>query len=252
MPQVTFNGTKINVEFTESSSRQQLNSGENISTLFGKIKKIFSDLKAVCFSGSYNDLSNKPSSLPANGGNADTVGGKSASDFVLALTEAQAVNTRILIPNNVDVVDWLVQNAKIGTLYYRTNYSSGQSNLPLETNNWIWFTFDGNRYFARVMVSDYSTRDFLLDKANLIGGWKEISTTPIKKMTFPSVATNVGGGGNLFLSDFGTPITIACTSRVDTQCTPFFVGNQWLVLAKDAVTLDPIPAGSYSFDVWYI
>lgn len=75
MPQVTFNGTKINVEFTESSSRQQLNSGENISTLFGKIKKIFSDLKAVCFSGSYNDLSDKPSSLPANGGNADTVGG---------------------------------------------------------------------------------------------------------------------------------------------------------------------------------
>ena len=71
MPQVTFNGTKINVEFTESSSRQQLNSGENISTLFGKIKKIFSDLKAVCFSGSYNDLSDKPSSLPANGGNAD-------------------------------------------------------------------------------------------------------------------------------------------------------------------------------------
>ena len=193
-----------------------------------------------------------PSSLPANGGNADTVGGKSASDFVLALTEAQAANTRILIPNNVDVVDWLIKNAKIGTLYYRTNYSSGQSNLPLETNDWAWFTFDGNRYFARVMASDYSTRDLLLDKVNLIGGWKEISTTPIKKISFPSVATNAGGGGSLFSADFGTPITIACTSRANTQCTPFFAGNQWLVLAKDAVTLDPIPAGSYSFDVWYI
>ena len=195
-----------------------------------------------------------PTSLPANGGNADTVGGKSASDFVLAATEAQTVNTRILIPNNVDVADWLVQNAKIGTLYYRTNYSSGQSNLPLETTNWIWFTFDGNRYFARVMVSDYSTRDFLLDKVNLIGGWKEISTTPIKKISFPSVATNAGGGGALFSADFGTPITIACTSRGDTQCTPFYYrdGNQWLLLAKDATTLDPIPAGTYSFDVWYI
>lgn len=71
MAQITFNGTKINVEFAESSSRQQLNSGENISTLFGKIKKIFSDLKAVCFSGSYNDLSDKPSAMPASGGNAD-------------------------------------------------------------------------------------------------------------------------------------------------------------------------------------
>lgn len=41
-----------------------------------------SGLKSVATSGSYNDLSNKPtiptvpSSLPANGGNADTVDGK--------------------------------------------------------------------------------------------------------------------------------------------------------------------------------
>ena len=83
---------------------------------------------------------------------------------------------------------------------------------------------------------------------------KEISTTPIKKISFPSVATNAGGGGDLFSADFGTPITIACTSRGDTQCTPFYYGgnNVWLLLAKDATTLDPIPAGTYSFDVWYI
>lgn len=55
-----------------------------------------------------------------------------------------------------------------------------------------------------------------------VGNWKEISTTPIKKISFPSVATNAGGGGSLFSADFGTPITIACTSRADTQCTPFF------------------------------
>lgn len=60
MAQKTFNNTKINVEFDEATSRQQLNSGENISTLFGKVKKIFSDLKAVCFSGSYIDLSDIP------------------------------------------------------------------------------------------------------------------------------------------------------------------------------------------------
>lgn len=41
-------------------------------------------LAKVATSGSYNDLSNKPtipSTLPANGGNADTVDGKHASDF---------------------------------------------------------------------------------------------------------------------------------------------------------------------------
>lgn len=48
------------VEFEESTSRQQLKSGENIITLFGKIKKFFSDLKNICFSGSYNDLTDTP------------------------------------------------------------------------------------------------------------------------------------------------------------------------------------------------
>lgn len=189
--------------------------------------------------------------------NADTLDGLHADEFVEALTNVQIANTRILIPNDVDVVDWLQKNAKIGNLYYRTNYSTGQTNIPpLTGNNWAWFSFDGNRYLARVMTSDYTTRDFLLDYVNLNGGWKEISTTPIKKISFSSVATNSGGGGGLFSADFGTPITIACTSRTDTQCTPFLAdtgsGKLWLLLAKDCVTLDPIPAGSYSFDVWYI
>ena len=82
--------------------------------------------------------------------------------------------------------------------------------------------------------------------------WEQISTTPIKKMTFPSVAIYEGGGGILFSIDHGTPIAIACTSRRATQCTQFVADNTWYVLAKDATTLDPIPAGSYSFDVWYI
>ena len=196
-----------------------------------------------------------PTTLPANGGNADTVGGKSASDFVGALTFDQIANTRTLIPDNVDVVDWLIKNAKIGNLYLVQASSTGQTNLPPLTGwGWAWFSFDGNRYFCRVMLSEYKTIDYMLDRVNYFGGWKEISTTPIKKMTLPSVATNAGGGGGLFSADFGTPITIACTSRGDTQCTPFYYrdGNQWLLLAKDATTLDPIPAGTYSFDVWYI
>lgn len=51
---------QINVEFEEAASRQSLDSGDSVNTLFGKIKKFFSDLKAVAFSGSYNDLSDSP------------------------------------------------------------------------------------------------------------------------------------------------------------------------------------------------
>ena len=56
-----FNNTKINVEFDEDyQSRININSGENISSLFAKIRRFILDLKAVCFSGSYNDLSDTP------------------------------------------------------------------------------------------------------------------------------------------------------------------------------------------------
>lgn len=51
---------EINVEFTESPNRQEIQSGEEIKTLFGKIKKWLTDLKPVAFSGSYNDLADKP------------------------------------------------------------------------------------------------------------------------------------------------------------------------------------------------
>ena len=53
--------TEINVEFSEAPSRQSLNSGDEIKSLFGKLKKWLSDLKAVAFSGSYKDLIDKPS-----------------------------------------------------------------------------------------------------------------------------------------------------------------------------------------------
>lgn len=72
MAQKTFNNTKINVNFEETSSRQQINSGENISTLFGKIKKFFSDLKSVAFSGSYKDLSDTPT-IPSVGNGTITI-----------------------------------------------------------------------------------------------------------------------------------------------------------------------------------
>lgn len=49
------------VDFVEAASRTNIESGSTLSTLFSKIKKWFSDLKTVAFTGSYSDLSNTPS-----------------------------------------------------------------------------------------------------------------------------------------------------------------------------------------------
>ena len=42
---------QITVEFDEAESRQSLNSGDDINTLFGKIKRFLSDLNPVAFTG---------------------------------------------------------------------------------------------------------------------------------------------------------------------------------------------------------
>ena len=56
----TGDGSNVTVTFMETASRINIATGENLSVLFGKIKKFFSDLKTVAFTGSYTDLSNKP------------------------------------------------------------------------------------------------------------------------------------------------------------------------------------------------
>lgn len=51
------------VTFNPAEKRENINSGEKHKTIFGKIAKYFSDLKPVAFTGSYNDLQDKPSNL---------------------------------------------------------------------------------------------------------------------------------------------------------------------------------------------
>lgn len=69
------NNVKINVQFLETVNRQQISSGDEIKTLFGKIKKWLSDLKTVAFTGSYNDLLDKPT-IPTSYIHPSTSGNK--------------------------------------------------------------------------------------------------------------------------------------------------------------------------------
>lgn len=208
---------------------------------------------------SKSDITDFPSALPANGGNADTVGNKHASDF------ANSYNDDLMkfLNGQSGDIRTLVQQLPLGGYIFNTTRSelSGIT-FPIYGDgimSWGACKYSANdlRYgilIIRPMLSAGYTYICSVYNNSAYTDWEQISTTPIKKISFPSVATNAEGGGSLFSADFGTPITIACTSRADTQCTPFYYGdgNQWLLLAKDATTLDPIPAGSYSFDVWYI
>lgn len=52
------------ITFEESTERENINSKESLTVLFGKIKKVITDLKTVAFTGSYNSLLDRPS-IPA-------------------------------------------------------------------------------------------------------------------------------------------------------------------------------------------
>ena len=260
----------------------------------------------------YAQKTDIPSSLPANGGNADTVDGyhvdnliheseskppEYITEFLRINDDTKSIerwrtnNLRVEFANNAakakdaDTVDGLhakdfTQIIDFGdsetdtktaigqpgkTAIYRcskwTDYPSecydGQGTVIAINYNGSGAAGVNTMWVRQIFITPHGSRSpiYMRCIADInVGNWEEISTTPIKKISFPSVATNAGGGGDLFSADFGTPITIACTSRADTQCTPFYYrdGNQWRLLAKDATTLDPIPAGNYSFDVWYI
>lgn len=50
----------LTIDFTENETREEITGNEKLSVLFSKVKKWFKDLKPVCFSGSYSDLTDKP------------------------------------------------------------------------------------------------------------------------------------------------------------------------------------------------
>lgn len=76
------------VTFQQAEERADIQPGDSLETAFGKLTKYFADMATVAFSGSYDDLDNRPEipgipdSLPADGGNAATVGGKTVDDLL--------------------------------------------------------------------------------------------------------------------------------------------------------------------------
>ena len=78
--------------FSMAATRANIVSGETLSTLFGKISKWFDDLKTVAFTGSYDDLSSKPTigtgslTLDQNGGNITTFSANSTSNQTFSVT----------------------------------------------------------------------------------------------------------------------------------------------------------------------
>lgn len=92
---------KHRILFEEASARQNISSTDNLSTILGKIKKYFSDLKTVAFTGKYTDLSDKPISLE-NPKSLKFTGGVTA-EYDGSTEKSIAIPTSLKNPNTLNI-----------------------------------------------------------------------------------------------------------------------------------------------------
>lgn len=137
---------------------QKINDGGNAATLNGKT---ISELQ------NYNNLTNKPTSLPANGGNADTLDEKHADDFIM---------------KNKDITIFSTLNEEVSHEGTKTNITSSQVGVYYYNNqdsDYTQITITNNSIIA--------TKDITVTSQNLIiSGFDEISANKF-----------IGSGGNL-------------------------------------------------------
>ena len=202
--------TKDNiVTFPDQATRINLASGDKHAALFGKIKRWFTDLKALAFKDKAGkaDLdtalqteidgkANKtdiPTSLPANGGNADTVGNMNTSRFFVtsrAAIDHAELNT--------------FANRESGT--YRV-VSSGTSTILVVFRN------PGSSASGLEIISDWNVDNVrpkirVTIDSNRYSDWKSLAYTTDIPTTLPANGGNadtVGGYnssilGRIFLS----------------------------------------------------
>ena len=79
----TGDASTTTVAFSAASARENVKTGEKLSVIVGKIAKWFADLKTVAFTGSYNDLANKPT-IPDGSKYLPLAGGVMTGDIDLA------------------------------------------------------------------------------------------------------------------------------------------------------------------------
>lgn len=197
------------VTFTQSSGRVNLTSGETLKTSFGKLSKWFADLKTVAFSGSYNDLSNKPTAfknpqsltIQQNGGSQTEYDGstkltvnitkagiglgnvenKSSATIRSELTASDVTDGLGYTPVNKSATSLSNQNldAYVGVDVMGTMYYAGGSNTvtgkPSGVDNfWMWVVRTGDGGFSQLLTDKNSNLWIRYYNANSWSAWKQV------------------------------------------------------------------------------
>lgn len=140
----TGDASNVTTGFTTATTRSNLTTKEKLSTSLGKIAKWFSDLKTVAFSGSYNDLSDKP-----------------IVDANISLTSTNPVQNKVVTQNLIDIRK-------------ETTVNLLKPTLRTVTENGVTCTNNGDGTYT---LNGTATKDVVLSivgspTKNAVGGYK--------------------------------------------------------------------------------
>ena len=153
----TGDASNVTNTFSSASSRANLTTGEKLSVSLGKIVKWFTDLKTVAFTGSYTDLSNKPT-IPTKTSELTNDSGFKTTDttynIVNTTTEGLAPATNFTNAGSVVNSDYVLTS--VGgeavwcplpdTAFNDTTYTAlkNPNAITIQGNGTNSFTYDGS------------------------------------------------------------------------------------------------------------
>lgn len=144
------NGTAA-VAFEAAAKREAPASGEKLSVLLGKVLKFFSDLKTVAFSGSYKDLSDKPT-IPSAAADVGAIPAteKGAAGGVAELDSGGKVPANQLPSYVDDVVD----------AYIRTGATALGADWLSKTSGGAALTPESDKIYVILSEGEYQNKTY--------------------------------------------------------------------------------------------
>lgn len=146
----TGDSSDTTVKFSIANNRTNISTGERLSALFGKIAKLFVDLKAVAFSGSYNDLLDKPSAATQSAQGLMSAADKAKLDSVATGANKTTVDSALSSTSTNPV-----QNKVVNTAIEKTFQLRGR---VVDSTDWNTITEAG---CYKVQISNWGDAETL-------------------------------------------------------------------------------------------
>lgn len=151
------------IAFTEAENRENINTGESVKTVFGKIKKFFADLTAPAFA----QMITSKDDLLATKATGYVPDAKAVADTYTELNGKLSTATEAIVHDNITGIFTYTRIGYIcvgcGTLTVTNDigaYSAIVSNLPQ--------TYTGNPYLGAFVAEDNTYNDFYINGSAIV------------------------------------------------------------------------------------